>query len=192
VDPATERQRLERLRRGDPAAFDAVYDELRPRVYAFLVRLSRRRDVAEELVQEAFLRLASHAATLADDTRLAAWLFTVARNLWVSHVRLTMIEHERLDRLSFEDPEHPTTPFEAAAATETQARLERALAALPEPLREALLLVAVEGFEPTEAAKMIGVAPEALRQRLSRARAALRAALEDSEPPKKERALSRA
>jgi RNA polymerase sigma-70 factor (ECF subfamily) len=186
VDPASERELVERLRRGDGAAFDSVYASFRAPVYGFLARLSGRRDLAEELLQETFVRLAARATSLREDTRLGAWLFTVARNLFVSHARLTALDAERVDRASLADPARPPTPFEEAAASQTQRALERALAALPAGYREVLLLVAVERMEPGEAAQVIGISPEALRQRLSRARTMMKEAL--AEPPARRRA----
>lgn len=186
MDPASERELVERLRRGDGDAFDSVYADFRAPVYGFLARLSGRRDLAEELLQETFVRLAARAASLREDTRLGAWLFTVARNLFVSHARLTALDGARVDRASLADPARPPTPFEEAAAGETQRALERALAALPAGYREVLLLVAVERMEPGEAAQVIGISPEALRQRLSRARAMMKEAL--AEPPARRRA----
>ncbi len=58
-------------------------------------------------------------------------------------------------------------------------RIEEALAALPAAYREALLLVAVEGMKPAEAAAVCGVTPEAMRQRLSRARAVVASQLDE-------------
>lgn len=183
VEAVFERELLARLRRGDEGAFDLLYDAYRPRVFSFLVRLSKRRELAEELVQETFLRLARRAEGLAEDTVLRAWLFTVARNLYVSHLRATMLENERIDQLTLEEAGAMPSPFEAAAASETQATLERALGRLPAPQREAVLLVAVEGLEPAEAARIVGIEAEALRQRLSRGRALLRAALAEEDHP---------
>jgi len=60
------------LRRGEPGAFDAVFAAYRRRIYGYLVRMTRRRDVAEDLLQETFLRLAQHAKRLAGDTKLGA------------------------------------------------------------------------------------------------------------------------
>ena len=74
-------------------------------------------------------------------------------------------------------PRRPS-PFEQTAANELEHRLEVAIAALPERLREAVLLVAVEGLQPIEAAGICGVTPEAMRQRVSRGRAALAQALD--------------
>src|SRR6185436_16305631 len=92
MDQETEQALVERLRRGDEAAFDAVFAAFNVRLFTFLLRLSRRREVAEDLLEETWLRLVRHAHALRDDTRLGPWLFTVARNLHVSYVRSRVIE----------------------------------------------------------------------------------------------------
>ncbi len=164
-----------RLRDGDPAAFDRVYQEYRARLYSFLARLSRSRDVAEDLAEETWLRLVASSMRLRPDTRLGPWLFTVARNLYYSHCRSRAISDAAADALISLWPggSPRPSPFEEAAARELEGRLERALARLPANHREALLLVGAEGMTPAEAADVCGLAPEAFRQRLSRARAAL-------------------
>jgi RNA polymerase sigma-70 factor (ECF subfamily) len=171
------------LRAGESRAFDAVYARHRARVFSFLLRLSGRRDVAEDLLQETFLRLATHAPALAPDTVLAAWLFTVARNLWRSHRRWRLLDAARLRELGLWPGSHDAAPgpLALAEAAQTNARLEGALAALPETYREVLLLVAVERLEPQQAAAVLGLRDDALRQRLSRARAMLADALETTE-----------
>jgi RNA polymerase sigma-70 factor (ECF subfamily) len=184
VDPERESELVARLRRGDHAAFDAVYDAYRAKVFGFLARMAGRRDLAEDLCQETFLRLAARAAQLAPDTRLAAWLFTVARNLYWSHCRSVLLDAARLDALALAPPAGASSPFESAAASQMGVRLERAFAALAERDREVLLLVAVERLDHTDAAAMLELTPEALRQRLSRARARLEAALAEQDAPR--------
>jgi RNA polymerase sigma-70 factor (ECF subfamily) len=171
---------VERLRDGDAAAFDTVYDAFRARLFGFLCRLSRRREVAEELLEETWLRLIASARGLRADTRLAPWLFTVARNLYWSYCRSRLPREARTVELIDLWPlaDDRPSPFELAAASELESRLEKALAGLPARHREVLLLVAAEGLTPGEAAAVFGVTPVAFRQRLSRARAALAAALE--------------
>ncbi len=87
MDRETELALVGRLRGGDAGAFDAVYDEYRARLYNFLARLSRSRDVAEDLAEETWLRLVASSGRLRPDTRLGPWLFTVARNLYYSYCR---------------------------------------------------------------------------------------------------------
>ena len=169
-----------RLRAGDRAAFDAVYAAFNDRLFTFLLRLSCRRDVAEDLLDETWLRLVAHADRLRPETTLGAWLFTVARNLHVSYLRSRLLEDTSSASLVGLWPYgvHRSSPFEETAASELERRLERAIASLPSASREALLLVATAGLAPAEAAAVCAISAEAFRQRLSRARAQLSRALE--------------
>jgi RNA polymerase sigma-70 factor (ECF subfamily) len=171
---------VERLRQADPDAFDEVYAAFNTRLFTFLVRLSRRRDVAEDLLEETWLRLVKHARRLRADTRLGPWLFTVARNLHVSYNRSRMLEDSATSSLIALWPFslERSSPFEAAAASELERRIERALAVMPAASREVLLLVAVAGMDHSDAADICGITPEALRQRLHRARETLSNVLE--------------
>jgi RNA polymerase sigma-70 factor (ECF subfamily) len=180
VDQDTEPALVDRLRGGDESAFDAVYDAFNRRLFTFLLRLSRRRDVAEDLLEETWLRLVRHARRLRPDTRLGPWLFTVARNLHVSYQRSRLIEDSAAASLMGLWPfsVERSSPFEATAASELERRVERALASLPAGAREVLLLVGVAGLDHSDAADVCGITPEALRQRLHRARAMLARTLE--------------
>jgi len=175
MDRECEVALVDRLRDGDPAAFDAVYEAYRARLFSFLARLARSREVAEDLAEETWLRLVETAPRLRPDTRLGPWLFTVARNLYYSYCRSRAVSDAAADALISLWPggSPRPSPFEEAAARELEGRLEGALARLPANHREALLLVGVEGMTPAEAAGVCGLTPEAFRQRLSRARAAL-------------------
>src|SRR3954454_7862046 len=100
VDRETELALVRDVRAGDEAAFDAIHAAFNTRLYGFLVRLTRRRDVAEELLEETWLRFVRHADRLQPDTQLGPWLFTVARNLHVSECRNRIRESALGDGLS--------------------------------------------------------------------------------------------
>jgi RNA polymerase sigma-70 factor (ECF subfamily) len=172
MDPQDETALVYGLRRGDAAAFDVIYERYRARIFSFLLRLSRNRTLAEDLLDEVWLRLVMNARKLREDTNLPAWLFTVARNLYWS-ARRNSPAHEDRDGWLWPEPQRWPSPYELAAAGELERNIETALAALAPHHREVLLLVGIEGLTPAEAAAVCGVSPEALRQRLSRARAAL-------------------
>jgi RNA polymerase sigma-70 factor (ECF subfamily) len=175
MDQDSERGVVERLRGGDRTAFDTVYDAFNQRLFTFLLRLSRRREVAEDLLEETWLRLVKHAHLLNEDTRLGPWLFTVARNLHVSYVRSRLLEDSATGGFTAFWPglASAPSPFETTAARELERRIERALGSLPTTSREVLLLVGVAGLDHSDAADVLGITPEALRQRLHRARALL-------------------
>ena len=183
MDRELELDLVRRIRDGDAGAFDAIHAEFNTRLFNFLARLSRRRDVAEDLLDETWLRFVDRAYRLKPDTQLGPFLFTVARNLHVSYCRSRLLEDaQTADAIGLWPLGTPRpSPFDATVANETGRRIEAAVAALPAAHREALLLVAIEGLKPSEAAAVCGVTPEAMRQRLSRARAAIARHLEDDE-----------
>ncbi|MEY4546468.1 MAG: hypothetical protein RL685_2663 [Pseudomonadota bacterium] len=182
---ASDLDLLRGLASGDSRAFDRVYAQLRAPLYSFLVRLSGRVELAEDLLQETWLRLARSASGLPEGTQLRPWLFTVARNLYRSHRRWHLLDAERLRQLGWLPQAALPSPLEALSASTAQRALERALSQLPLEQREVLLLCAGSGLEPAQVASLLGLTPEATRQRLARARARLRqglAALEKDRP----------
>jgi RNA polymerase sigma factor (sigma-70 family) len=167
-----EKDVLRLLRARDARGFELAYRAHAARLHAFLQRLSGRREVADDLLQQTFLKLAERGPDLRPDSDLRAWLFTVARNLHTTLLRSrpATSEPESLEALSSPPPD-------------VEARLllgdvEGALARLRVEDRELLLLVGVEGFEPSAVAVLLGLGQAALRQRLARARSRLLAELE--------------
>jgi len=183
MDRECELQLVGRLRTGDSGAFDAVHDAFNGRLYNFLARLSNQPDVAEDLLEETWLRLVRHARRLRPDTRLGPWLFTVARHVHATYYRSRLLEDSHAAGLMglWPDARPAVSPLEAVEASETGRRLATALASLPLAYREALLLVAVGGLRHSDAAEICGVSTEAMRQRVSRARALLAHRLTDGE-----------
>ena len=175
MDRDSELALVGRLRASDPGAFDDIHAAFNSRLFNFLARLSRRREVAEDLLEETWMRLIDAAPRLRDDTRLGPYLFTVARNLYISYCRSRSIEDEHASALLglWPSGSPEPSPIESTVARETGERIDEALAALPAKYREALLLVAFEELRPAEAALVCGITPEAMRQRISRARAML-------------------
>lgn len=163
-----------RLRAGDLSAFDAIYDAWNPRLFSFLLRMTKNRAIAEDLLEETWLRLVSGGEALAAATRLGPWLFTVARNLFVSDYRSRLREQAcARDLISLWPGGFSRSPHDSALLSEFEERLEAALEEVPHTYREVLLLVGFEGLRPADAAAVCGITPEALRQRLSRGRSLL-------------------
>jgi RNA polymerase sigma-70 factor (ECF subfamily) len=180
---ADERSWVLGLARGDAAAFDAVFAGYRRRLYNYLVRMTRRRDMAEDLLQETFLRLAQNARKLDPETRLGAWLFTVAHRLVVSWTRAQAVRNQLAGDLPRREVANDDrSPLEALADSQAQLALERAFAALAPAYREVALLVGVEGLPPAEVAQILGQKPDAIRQRLARARTQLAEILGEHAP----------
>ena len=87
MDRDLELELVAALRSGDASAFDVIFGFYNARIHAFLRRMSRSVEAAEDLTEETWLRLVESGDALDPDTRLGPWLFTVARNLYVSYCR---------------------------------------------------------------------------------------------------------
>lgn len=164
---------MERLRAGDGRALADVYARYHERIWSFLLRLSGRRHLAEDLFQETWLAVARGARWLRDDTDLRAWLFTVARNRHRSYRRWALLDIARLLEFGRAPAEHALAPDQEVEARAAAARVEAAFARLSDAHREVLLLVVAEGLDATQAGAVLGLSPEAVRQRLRRARLGL-------------------
>lgn len=173
---------VEGLRLGDPDVFDEVYEAFRPRIFGYLLRLTKDRPLAEDLLQDTWLKAARAARRLAPDSRLEPWLFRIAHNTFVSQRRWAKVDLlGRTELRARPEEPAPPTPFDNHARSELSRRLEGAMAGLKIAHREVLILVAVEGLAPAQAAEVVGVSPAALRKRLERARTELAEALTEEE-----------
>lgn len=181
MESPDDRELVDRLRRCDIAAFDEIFERFRARLFSFLLRISRRRDVAEDLLQETWIRLATRAETLREGTNLQAWLFTVARNLYLSHRRSARTGTRWIKELLTRSSESLSNEkaYEAVALDETEMALERALERLPVHYREVLLLVAVEEMTCSQGAQVCSLDPRTFRKRLSRGRRMLASILDE-------------
>lgn len=167
VNPDDETLAL--LRRRDRRGFDQAYARYAGRLFSFLCRLAGRshRPLAEDLLQQTFLALAERGAELRPGSDLRAWLFTVARNAFLGHVRGARFESGA-----------PSLELVTDYGPDAEARLllgdvDDALARLRVEDRELLLLIGIEGLEPVSVSRMLGLEPATLRKRLARARGRL-------------------
>ena len=184
VTSADERPALERPRRSAPAdeaALTATYEEHRSDVLAFLVRMTRDREAAEDVLQDTFIRLVteSQAGRMPDNVR--AWLYRVAANGAISRTRRRLTLNRLLPRL-LERPE-PERPEGEYLRSERESELHTALASI-EPHARAALLLAAQGFAGYEIAASIGRSEAATRTLMCRSRVQLRLLLEAAEDPR--------
>ena len=160
---------LERAARGDEDAFTVLYRRRSAAVYRFALGMTGSREAAEEVVQETFMALIERPQGY-DPQRgeLASYLYGIARNQGLRQFRQlnTSVETDA-------EVAEPPAILDALEARERVETLRRAVLALPEVYREAVVLCDLEEFSYTDAADALGIAVGTLRSRLHRGRALL-------------------
>jgi RNA polymerase sigma-70 factor (ECF subfamily) len=150
-----------------------------PHLRAFGRSLSGSRDLADDLVQETLLKAWAARKRFQAGTNMRAWTFIILRNLFLSQMR----------RARFKGEWDEITASKLLAAPASQDRhvelgdMQRALMHLPQPQREALILVGAGGFAYEEAAEICGCAVGTIKSRVARGRVALEALLSDGKLP---------
>lgn len=144
--------------------YEEVFDRHYSALFRYLHRLTGDEDVAEDLVQETFIRLVEKPVS---DEGIRSWLFTVARNLVRDRSRVRTRRKELLDRHE-PGPSRPEQPDERAERRERIAAVRAALDELSERDRT-MLLLREEGFKYAEIAEVVGVARSSVGTLLARA-----------------------
>lgn len=178
ISAADDAALVAQLRAQERGAFDRLYALHHERIWRFLLRLSGRRDEAEDLFQETWVQAARHAHRLEVGSRLLPWLFTIARNQHRSARRFLLFDFRRKENLALEPMLGPSDPEALLLDVEEMRALEDALASLGDAHREVLLLAHVEGMASLDIAAVLSLSDEAVRKRLSRARTELRERIE--------------
>lgn len=178
----TDELLLERIRQGDEASFETLFYRHYDRVYGLLFRLVGSRGEAEDLLQEAFLRLHRHAFSLSKnpfkkEQNISAWLYRVAMNLGYDALRSRSRREER-NMLLVPDPQGTPGAEKEVERREEQAAVRAALARLSQRQAQLLLLRQMD-FSYADCAAVCQVAPGSVGTLLARAARDFRQAYED-------------
>lgn len=185
----TERSLLDGLRAGDEAAYERLVRTYGGRMLAVAHRFLRNEEDARDAVQEAFLSAFRSIDGFNEGAQVSTWLHRIVVNASLMKIRSRQRRpeesiEEMLPRF-MEDGHHdvPCAEWkesceEALQRSETRERVRRCIDRLPETYRTVLLLRDIEEMDTEEAARTLGITPNAVKIRLHRARQALRELLD--------------
>jgi RNA polymerase sigma-70 factor, ECF subfamily len=192
--PQVDAQFIERLKRGDAAAFEILVNERSGEIYGLLYRLTENVEEARDLTQETFLRAFQSIGHFRGESDLRTWIYRIAinqaRNRWRWWRR-----RRREATVSLDAPEiggghlglvstlkaHTVRdPEQDTLLSERERALKKALSSLKRVYREAVVLRDIEGFAYEEIATALDISVGTVKSRLARGRQELRRKLEGS------------
>ncbi len=173
------------LSEGEGAAFDELFARHSGTLLSFISRLTVGKYDPEDLLQETFLRVLTHAKDFRPGTAIRPWLFTIARNVTLNALKKTRLRSDLEVQTDLSDWNPPSSPGNAndpsnrAEMQEQKARMLNALQDLPPLHREILVLIMFNGFSYEEAAAITGDPESTLRSRVFHALRKLRDRLKE-------------
>ncbi|MCC6214277.1 MAG: RNA polymerase sigma factor [Polyangiaceae bacterium] len=191
---ATDEMLMVRYQRGDRHAFEELVRRHERGLYNFVVRQLGPGALAEDLTQDAFLRVVQNAGEFKHEARFSTWLYTIARNLCIDQLRkLGHRRHASLDQPTGGDHDgpplvervadaRPNADVERSAAMARVATtIERAIDALPDDQREVFLLREVANLPFKDIAEVTGAGENTVKSRMRYALDRLQSALAEYE-----------
>ena len=185
-----------RFQRGDRTAFAALVRRHQKPLYNFAFRQLGAQSAAEDVVQDAFVRVVQNAADFKHEARFTTWVYTITRNLCIDQMRKRALRrHASLDDArpgrGHEEGEGPTLGEQTAdtrasvereaTGTELKERIAKAVDALPEDQREVFLLRELSNLPFKEIAEITGVPENTVKSRMRYALERLQQALSEYE-----------
>lgn len=156
------------------------FTAMRPRLYRLAYAWCHDPHLADDLAQDALAKALTHMGQLREVQALEGWLFSILNNCWRDHLRAgrEFEDISEMDELIFASE---AGPEQQASRRQTRDRVRRAIACLPLGQRQVLTLVDLEECAYAQVAEILGIPVGTVMSRLSRARQALRAQLENEE-----------
>jgi len=178
----TEREFVERLKRGDRRAFTKLVQDHQDRVFSYLYRMLGNPEEAEEVAQEVFIAAFRFISKFRGEGSLTTWLLRIASNMYKNRIRYYVRRRRSLetsidDRIERSDyrpiGQRPEDPESLVAGKQAEEALRRAIAALPEEFREVLLFRDMQLLTYQQIQDLTGLPDGTIKSRLHRARSCL-------------------
>lgn len=170
---------------GSITAFEVIVNRYKDRLFNFVVRFVGDQETAEDIVQDTFLRAYRNRGSFQAVAKFSTWIYTIAGNLAKSELR----RRKRWRFLSLGSPDERGNVFELADTTSNpdkdtetlmaEAKIEEAIAGLPDHYREAVILRDVDGLDYDEISVIVGVPLGTVKSRINRGRLRLQEELGD-------------
>jgi RNA polymerase sigma-70 factor (ECF subfamily) len=155
-------------------AIEAIWSHMSADLRKFIRRRVADEHLAEDLLQEVFLRIHRNLARLRGPERLAAWVYQIVRNVVHDHYRNSAAEPASLDEMEVEERRDERSTLRSQAAVWLGELIEE----IPEPYRQAITLSEFEGLPQREIAARLGLSISGAKSRVQRGRAMLKDVLD--------------
>lgn len=168
--PYEEKEVLEQITEGDEQAFASLFHHYAPKLHSYLTGFTKSETTAEELVQNAFIRIWLHRDQLATLENPSAWIYRVASNEAFNFLKRQNLERRVMENAGAAE----ALSHDDVAYNELKRNISEAVAALPEKRRRIWQLAREEGMKPAMISKELGISVHTVKNTLAEAQRNIR------------------
>jgi RNA polymerase sigma-70 factor (ECF subfamily) len=170
VDSTSDNALMLKVKEGDLDKLGLLFERYNQRLYRFFYRMTRRRDISEDLVQGVFERILKYRHSYTNNGSFATWIFQIARNLQIDHYKSNQNNEELGDFIDWDELEGESLESEKEQPEKDQLKqLQQALDQLDDTKKQTLVLSRFEGFKYKEIAEIMNCTESAVKVRIFRA-----------------------
>lgn len=180
LNPLPDNAIMVQVQNGQNDAISILFERYKKILYSFFVHMTQDRFLAEDLVQNVFIRVMRYNKQFKGEGSFKAWLFTIARNVLADHFRRgAKMRTERIDS-SAHELHSESTPYQKIMADERKKFLHQAISQLDKDKREVLILVKLNEMKYKDVAKMLEMNESTVKVKVFRAMKELQKILQTS------------
>lgn len=170
MDSTSDNALMLKVKEGDLDKLGLLFERYNRRLYHFFYRMTRRRDVSEDLVQGVFERILKYRHSYANNGSFATWIFQIARNLQTDHYKSSQNKKELDNFIDWDQLEGESFESEKEQQEKEELKhLQQALDQLDDIKKQTLVLSRFEGFKYKEIAEIMNCSESAVKVRIFRA-----------------------
>ena len=176
MDHALETRLIRRAKQGDPAAFEDLIREHQIRLYRFLLRMCKQPELAEDVVQDAFVRVLGNIERFDERYRFSTWLFTIGRRLLMNSLQKhrPRSESEWVESWASDETDFDIRLSDREGRKRAGVIIEEAMDVLTPQQHEVVWLYHYKGRSVQEISNLLGIPTGTIKSHLHRARTRMR------------------
>ncbi len=179
--PFDEKELMSRLCNGDQRAFDIIYNSYSSPIYKNILRLVKQSDLAEEVLQNVFMKLWEKRESITVETSLKNYLFRAAHNHLIDLFRRASFDRRLFDQLAQMSTRLYSNTDEITDLKDMQTLLREAIEMLPPQRKKIYLLCKIEGKSYEEVSKMLNISTSTISDHIVKATKSIKSHLSDKE-----------
>ncbi len=179
LNPLSDNSLMLKVREGDLQKLGLLFERYRNLLFGYFFKLSKDRELSEDLVQAVFIRVIKYKHAYRGDGSFKTWLFHIARNIQVDHWRKEKKHGTKVS--TYEIEERLPSDKDSSSNEEKLQTLERALELLPDDKKELIILSKLKGMKYKEIAQIMNLSEPIVKVRAFRALKVLKAKYEEIE-----------